>query len=72
MGNIGAGELIIALIIVLVLFGAKRLPEAARGLGQALKIFKTEVQRPPDGGKNGPEPITHRQPDDEQRRPGDG
>ena len=46
MGNIGTGELIIALIIVGLLFGAKRLPEVARGLGQSLKIFKTEISRP--------------------------
>lgn len=46
MGNIGTGELIIALLIVGLLFGAKRLPEVARGLGQSLKIFKTEISRP--------------------------
>ena len=46
MGNIGTGELIIALLIVGLLFGAKRLPEVARGLGQSLKDFKTESRRP--------------------------
>ena len=46
MGNIGTGELIIALLIVGLLFGAKRLPEVARGLGQSLKIFKAEISRP--------------------------
>lgn len=46
MGNIGMGELIIALLIVGLLFGAKRLPEVARGVGQSLKIFKTEISRP--------------------------
>jgi sec-independent protein translocase protein TatA len=46
MGNIGTGELIIALLVVVMLFGAKRLPEVARGLGQSLKIFKTEISRP--------------------------
>ena len=44
MGNIGPWQLIIVLAIVLVLFGAKRLPEAARGLGRSLKIFKAETQ----------------------------
>lgn len=44
MGNIGPWQLLIVLAIVLVLFGAKRLPEAARGLGRSLKIFKTETQ----------------------------
>lgn len=46
MGNIGTPELIIGLIVVMVLFGAKRLPDAARGIGQSLKIFKNEVQSP--------------------------
>ena len=46
MGSIGTGELITALLVVALLFGAKRLPEVARGLGQSLKIFKTEISRP--------------------------
>ena|SRR5690625_462477 len=44
MGNIGTWQLVIVLVIVLVLFGAKRLPDAARGLGRSLKIFKSETQ----------------------------
>lgn len=46
MGQIGMGEAIIALIVVALLFGAKRLPEIARSLGQSLKIFKAEISRP--------------------------
>jgi sec-independent protein translocase protein TatA len=38
--NIGGQELILLLIIVLVLFGAKKLPELARGMGQAIKEFQ--------------------------------
>ncbi len=40
MGRIGFGELIIVLLIVLVLFGANRLPEIGSALGRALKEFK--------------------------------
>jgi len=36
----GPQELIIILIIVIVLFGAKKLPELARGLGQGIREFK--------------------------------
>ncbi len=36
-------EILLILLIVLILFGAKRLPETARGLGRSMRIFKTEV-----------------------------
>src|ERR1700743_572145 len=39
-GNFGGPDLIIILGIVLVLFGAKKLPELARGLGQSLNEFR--------------------------------
>ena len=39
-GNIGFPELLVILLIVLFLFGAKRLPEIARGLGKSLSEFK--------------------------------
>ena len=39
-GNIGFPELLVILLIVLLLFGAKRLPEIARGLGKSLSEFK--------------------------------
>jgi len=38
--NVGGQELIVILIIILVLFGAKKLPELARGMGQAIKEFQ--------------------------------
>ncbi|MBN1577128.1 MAG: twin-arginine translocase TatA/TatE family subunit [Chitinispirillaceae bacterium] len=40
MGPIGVQELIIILIIVILLFGAKKIPELAKGLGTGLKEFK--------------------------------
>ena len=40
---IGATELIIILVIVLVLFGAKRLPELGRSLGGGMREFKDSV-----------------------------
>lgn len=40
LGPIGPTELIIALVIILLLFGAKRIPELARGLGSGVKEFK--------------------------------
>ncbi len=38
--NVGGQELILILLIVLVLFGAKKLPELARGMGQAMREFQ--------------------------------
>lgn len=39
-GSIGMPELLIILVVVLLLFGAKRLPELARGLGKGIREFK--------------------------------
>ena len=38
--NLAGPDLIVLLLIVLVLFGAKRLPDLARGMGQAMKEFQ--------------------------------
>ena len=42
--DIGPSEVVIVLIVVFFLFGAKKLPEVARGTGQALRIFKEETR----------------------------
>ncbi|CAN5226506.1 hypothetical protein BH20VER2_BH20VER2_01960 [soil metagenome] len=38
--NVGGQELILILLIILVLFGARKLPELARGMGQAIREFQ--------------------------------
>lgn len=38
--NLGGGEIILILALVLILFGAKKLPELAKGLGNGIKEFK--------------------------------
>lgn len=43
MFGIGTTELIIILAIVVVLFGARRLPELGSGLGKAIKNFKSGI-----------------------------
>ena len=37
-------HLVILLVLILLLFGAKRLPDAARGLGRSMRIFKAEIK----------------------------
>lgn len=48
LGNLGPVHLIILLVIIILLFGAPKLPGMARSLGQSMRIFKSEV----DGLKN--------------------
>lgn len=43
MGRIGAGELVIVLLVVLILFGARKLPELARSLGASAKEFRKGI-----------------------------
>lgn len=40
MGSLGAQELIIILLIVLLLFGARKLPELSKSIGQSIKEFR--------------------------------
>ncbi len=44
MGNLGPTEIILILLVIVLLFGAKKLPELARGSGRALRIFKAETK----------------------------
>ena len=44
MPNLRWQELLIIVALVVLLFGAKRLPDAARGLGRSLRIFKSETK----------------------------
>jgi sec-independent protein translocase protein TatA len=48
MGFLGGQELVIILVIVILLFGAKKIPELAKGLGSGIKEFKkasTEAEK---------------------------
>jgi sec-independent protein translocase protein TatA len=49
------GQIFLVFLVFVLLFGAKRLPDAARGLGRSLRIFKSEVSQmtqdtPPSSG----------------------
>ena len=44
LGNLGTGEIIIIAIIVLLLFGGKKIPELMKGIGKGVKNFKDGVR----------------------------
>lgn len=48
IGGIGMPELIVILVIVLIIFGAGKLPEIGAGMGKAIKNFKKATQEVPD------------------------
>jgi sec-independent protein translocase protein TatA len=52
MGRIGIPELLIILAIIILIFGANRLPEIGRGIGKGIKNFKDSIK---EGPKEGPE-----------------
>jgi len=40
LGNLGAGEIFLIIALVVLLFGAKKIPELARGIGKGIREFK--------------------------------
>ncbi|WP_127782925.1 Sec-independent protein translocase subunit TatA [Rhodococcus sp. X156] len=54
MGSLSPVHWLIVLIVLVVLFGAKRLPDASRSLGRSLRIFKSEIK---DLGSDGDKPA---------------
>ena len=44
MFNLGTGELVLIFLVILLLFGAKRLPDLAKGLGKGIREFKGAVE----------------------------
>ncbi len=52
IGGIGMTELIVILVIVLVIFGAGKLPEVGSALGRGIRNFKSAVNEPEDKKQN--------------------
>lgn len=44
--NLGGGEIVVIALVFLVLFGGKKLPEMAKGLGEGIRNFKHAVKEP--------------------------
>ncbi|GAA3877384.1 Sec-independent protein translocase subunit TatA [Streptomyces sp. NPDC003631] len=50
-GRLGAPEIILILVVIILLFGAKKLPDMARSLGKSARILKSEAKAMKDDGK---------------------
>ncbi|MFC5930010.1 twin-arginine translocase TatA/TatE family subunit [Cryobacterium melibiosiphilum] len=51
LSNLSGWHFIVILFIVLLLFGAPKLPALARSVGQSMKIFKSEIRSDPPAGE---------------------
>ena len=67
--NIGAPELIIILVIVLLIFGASRLPEIARSLGRSSREFKQGMKEGAIDEPDAEGASTEARPQEPQQRP---
>ena len=56
MGALSWWHWVIVLVVLVVLFGSKKLPEAARGLGRSMRIFKSEMAEMANDGKTEEKP----------------
>jgi len=53
MPDLGIGEILIVALVVLALFGYRRLPDAARSLGRSLRVFRAETRGLREGDVRG-------------------
>lgn len=76
-GRLGAPEIILILVVIILLFGAKKLPDMARSLGKSARILKSEakaMKEEGNGGTSAQAPTTDEQPPAQrtiQAAPGD-
>jgi sec-independent protein translocase protein TatA len=62
MPNLGPTELIIIAVVIILLFGAKKLPDMARSIGRSAKIFKAETKGLRDPDATDDTPVAQQQP----------
>jgi len=70
MGGIGFKEILLILVIILILFGAKRIPEMMKAMGQGLKEFKKaskDVTSDDDTSAQKPTPTTPAKPESDKQ-----
>jgi sec-independent protein translocase protein TatA len=52
MGNLGVTEIVLILLVVLIFFGAKKIPELAQGLGKGIREFRKATRETLDEGED--------------------
>jgi sec-independent protein translocase protein TatA len=74
MGELRPWHIVVLVVLLILLFGAKRLPDGARALGRSLRIFKAETEgllgrdgREDDSGRATADPPRKREPVDSSR-----
>ncbi len=70
MFGLGTQEILLILLLVLVLFGAKKIPDIMRGLGQGIREFKTASQEAVDEVKALTEDSSNESDDSDTPMPG--
>ncbi|MET8695702.1 Sec-independent protein translocase subunit TatA [Streptomyces bauhiniae] len=74
IGRLGPTEIILILVVVFLLFGAKKLPDMARSLGKSARILKSEAKAMKEEGNTSTPPASGEQPPAQrtiQAAPGD-
>jgi sec-independent protein translocase protein TatA len=66
MFGLGIGELLVLLVIVLIIFGAGKLPEIGEGLGRGIRNFRKSVKAPDEID------VTPKKEDGEERKESEG
>ncbi len=66
--NLGGGEIILVLLLVLILFGARKIPELAKGLGQGIKEFKKATREVTDEIQNAVDDTNYTTPPPKDRQ----
>ncbi|MFJ5262918.1 Sec-independent protein translocase subunit TatA [Streptomyces sp. NPDC088387] len=64
-GRLGAPEIILILVVIILLFGAKKLPDMARSLGKSARILKSEAKAMKDDGSKSTAPADPPQTDEQ-------
>lgn len=66
-GSLGTGEIILILLVVLILFGAKKIPELAQGLGKGIREFKKAMKDVEEDIKQEPEKLESKKEESENK-----